>query len=179
MSAVMRNIAALIRGNLICGWNALQGKCKYTPMTRVFRHARIELNGGYLRLGENVAIGERTQLTLRKNAEVKLGDGVSLNSDCKLVCHQAISIDNNTILGPNVLIYDHDHLYSLETGVKRKEYMASEIMIGKNCWIGAGAIILRGTHIGDNCLVGAGSVVKGDFPNGTKIIQKREVIGRK
>ena len=36
--------------------------------------------------------------------------------------------------------------------------------IGKNCWIGAGAVILPGVTIGDNTVVGAGSVVTKDLP---------------
>lgn len=38
--------------------------------------------------------------------------------------------------------------------------------IGRNCWIGAGAIILPGVTIGDNTVVGAGSVVTKDLPSG-------------
>ena len=38
--------------------------------------------------------------------------------------------------------------------------------IGKNCWIGAGAIILPGITIGDNVVVGAGSIVTKDLPSG-------------
>ena len=107
-----------------------------------------------------------------------MGQNAYLNSDCKLVCHEKIQIGDNTIFGPNVLIYDHDHLFDTESGVKRKEYVSSEIVIGNNCWIGANTVILRGTHIGDNCLVGAGSVVKGTFPAGTKIIQSRTNVHR-
>ena len=44
------------------------------------------------------------------------------------------------------------------------QYNAS-VHIGKNCWIGAGAIILPGITIGDNVVVGAGSVVTRDLPS--------------
>ena len=40
------------------------------------------------------------------------------------------------------------------------------VHIGKNCWIGAGAVILPGITIGDNTVVGAGSVVTKDLPDG-------------
>lgn len=40
------------------------------------------------------------------------------------------------------------------------------VHIGKNCWIGAGAVILPGVTIGDNTVVGAGSVVTKDLPSG-------------
>ena len=116
---------------------------------------------------------QRCLCTVRTGAEIKIGSMSSLNSDCKIVSHEKIEIGHDTIFGPNVLIYDHDHVYNTETGVRRKDFKTSAIVIGNNCWIGAGSIILRGTHIGDNCLVGAGSIVKGNYPAGTKIIQKR------
>ena len=46
--------------------------------------------------------------------------------------------------------------------------------IGKNVWIGANTVILRGTKIGDNCVIGAGTIVKGDFPENSIIVQNRE-----
>ena len=95
-----------------------------------------------------------------------------------IVCHKKISIGEGTILGPNVLIYDHDHVFSNNEGVNHRDYITGEVVIGKNCWIGAGTIILKDTHIGDNCVIGAGSVVKGDYESGSVIIQKRERLDR-
>ena len=40
------------------------------------------------------------------------------------------------------------------------------VRIGRNVWIGAGAIILPGVSIGDDALIGAGSVVTRDVPAG-------------
>ena len=39
------------------------------------------------------------------------------------------------------------------------------VHIGKNCWIGAGAIIVPGITIGDNVVIGAGSIVTKDLPS--------------
>ena len=93
-----------------------------------------------------------------------------------IICHERITIDDNTIMGPGVCIYDHDHVFDSENGVQRNQYVTAPILIGKNCWIGADVVILRGSIIGDNCLIAAGSVVKGEVPNGSVIIQKREMI---
>jgi len=39
------------------------------------------------------------------------------------------------------------------------------VRIGRNCWLGTGAIILDGVTIGDNVIVAAGSVVRSDVPS--------------
>jgi len=177
MIDTLKNIVAVVRGNIIFGANFILGRCKYKNIVRLFKRSEIRVcRGGKLSVGKGVSIRENCLITVRKGAKVKLGNKSSFNRDCKLVCHECIEIGDNTIFGPNVIIYDHDHIYEAETGVKRKEYKSSEVIIGKNCWIGANTVILRGTHIGDNCVVGAGSVVKGDYPAGTKIIQKRNFL---
>ncbi|MCD8127208.1 MAG: sugar O-acetyltransferase, partial [Clostridiales bacterium] len=40
------------------------------------------------------------------------------------------------------------------------------VHIGRNCWLGAGVVVLPGVTIGDNTVVGAGSVVTKDLPAG-------------
>lgn len=46
--------------------------------------------------------------------------------------------------------------------------------IGKNVWIGAGCIILKGTTIGDNCVIAAGSIVTGNVESNNIYVQKKE-----
>lgn len=179
MRNVLRNMFALLRGNIVCFFTKLWHKgSRYSVITRMQKWAELNVDrGGRFVFGRDVAIGKRCICTVRKGALLHFGNGVSLNSDCKIVCHNHVAIGAETIFGPNVLIYDHDHVFDTEHGVRRKEFKDGEVVIGDNCWIGAGAIILRGTHIGDNCVVGAGSVVKGTYESGTRIIQKRTLIG--
>ncbi|GAM59552.1 O-acetyltransferase [Vibrio ishigakensis] len=40
-----------------------------------------------------------------------------------------------------------------------------EVSIGRNSFIGYGAVILPGTILGEQCVVGANSVVRGKFPS--------------
>ena len=43
------------------------------------------------------------------------------------------------------------------------------VAIGRNAWIGGGAIILPGVVIGDDAVIGAGSVVTRDVPAGATV----------
>lgn len=67
------------------------------------------------------------------------------------------------------MLFDHNHQYDFETGVKHKSFDVGEISIGKNCWSGAGCTILKDVHIGDNVEVAAGCVVTKNIPDGSVV----------
>ena len=67
------------------------------------------------------------------------------------------------MFGPNVTIAAAGHPILPELREKAYQYNAP-VKIGKNCWVGAGAIIVPGVTIGDNTVIGAGSVVAKDIP---------------
>jgi acetyltransferase-like isoleucine patch superfamily enzyme len=50
---------------------------------------------------------------------------------------------------------------------QRKSLDLKSVHIGKNAWIGAGAIILPGVTVGENSIVAAGAVVTKDVPSNT------------
>ena len=56
------------------------------------------------------------------------------------------------------------------------KFKTGDIVIGRNCWIGAGSIILRNTTIGEGCIVGAGTVVKGIIPPHSLVRGDRSII---
>ena len=131
----------------------------------VAKSAKVEL-------GKMVRAHSGCKFKVRKNAELIIDDGVKINYYCIFACHEKITVGAGTEFGPSVYLYDHDHDY--RAGLKTNKYKSAPISIGKNCWIGAHTVILRGTTIGDNCVIGAGSVVKGDIPSNTVYIQKRD-----
>jgi acetyltransferase-like isoleucine patch superfamily enzyme len=103
---------------------------------------------------------------------MKIGN-VSFNRYCIISCRYKIEIGDNCFFGPNVCVYDHDHVYTAD-GVSPSEYKCSEIIIEDGCWICAGAIILRGTHIGRNSVIQAGAIVKGNIPPNSLVEPARE-----
>lgn len=94
---------------------------------------------------------------------VHLGNGVYANFNLTCVDDTHIYIGDHTMIGPNVTICTASHPISPELRKQAYQYNLP-VHIGKNCWIGAGSIILAGTSIGDNSVIGAGSVVNKDIP---------------
>lgn len=68
------------------------------------------------------------------------------------------------MFGPNVTVATAGHPILPELRQKGYQYNAP-VYIGKNCWIGAGVVILPGITIGDNVVIGAGSIVTKDLPS--------------
>ena len=80
-----------------------------------------------------------------------------------LTCMAAggITIDDGVMIGPNVRIVTDNHDFA-----NRMVLRCKPVHIGRNAWIGVGAIILPGVTIGDNAVVAAGAVVTKDVaPN--------------
>lgn len=91
------------------------------------------------------------------------GDCVYANFNLTLVDDTHIYIGSNTMLGPNVTIATAGHPILPELRKQAYQFNAP-VHIGKNCWLGAGVIVLPGITIGGNSVIGAGSVVTKDIP---------------
>ena len=140
--------------------------------------------GAEIVIGENVIIKSsflsnlvglysRTIIVTRTSgAYIHIGNNVGI-SGATIYARKGIEIGDNTAIGGNVKILDNDFhpldvetrnkLLRLQNGGDSDLVPAREIKIGKNCFIGCNAIILKGTVLGDGCVVGAGAVVAGRF----------------
>ena len=95
---------------------------------------------------------------------VHFGKNIYANFNLTLVDDTHIYVGDYTMFGPNVTVATAGHPILPELRKEAYQYNAA-ITIGKNCWIGAGAIILPGITIGDNVVIGAGSIVTKDIPS--------------
>ncbi|MBQ9783653.1 MAG: sugar O-acetyltransferase [Clostridia bacterium] len=91
------------------------------------------------------------------------GNKVYANFNLTLVDDGDIFVGDCTMFAPNVTVATAAHPILPALREKGFQYNAP-VHIGKNCWIGAGALILPGVRIGDNTVIGAGSVVTKDIP---------------
>ena len=96
---------------------------------------------------------------------VHFGARVYANFGLTLVDDTHIYVGDCTMFGPNVVVATAGHPILPELRQQGLQFNAA-VHIGRNCWIGAGALIMPGVSIGDNTVVGAGSVVTRDLPAG-------------
>lgn len=95
---------------------------------------------------------------------VHLGNYVYANFNLTCVDDTHIYIGDNTMIGPNVTLATAGH--PILPRLREKGYQFNlPIHIGKNCWLGAGVIVLPGVNIGDNSVIGASSIVTKDIPS--------------
>lgn len=95
---------------------------------------------------------------------VHFGKNVYANFNLTMVDDTHIFVGDYTMFGPNVTVASAGHPINPELRQRALQYNMP-VHIGKNCWIGAGVIVVPGVTIGDNVVVGAGSVVTKDLPD--------------
>ena len=95
---------------------------------------------------------------------VHFGKNVYANFNLTLVDDTHIYVGDYTLIGPNVTIATAGHPIDPALREQAYQYNAT-VRIGKNCWIGAGAVIVPGITIGNNVVIGAGSIVTKDIPD--------------
>ena len=95
---------------------------------------------------------------------VHFGRNIYANFNLTLVDDTHIYVGDCTMFGPNVVVATAGHPILPELREKLYQYNAP-VHIGRNCWLGAGVIVVPGVTIGDNVVVGAGSVVIKDIPS--------------
>ncbi len=95
---------------------------------------------------------------------VHFGKNIYANFNLTLVDDTHIYVGDYTMFGPNVTVASAGHPILPELREQAYQYNMP-VHIGKNCWLGAGVIVLPGMTIGDNTVVGAGSVVTKDLPS--------------
>lgn len=117
----------------------------------------------FAEIGENCYIEPPLHANFGSH-HVHFGKNIYANFGLTLVDDTHIYVGDYTMFGPNVIVATAGHPILPELRNKGYQYNAS-VHIGKNCWIGAGVIIVPGVTIGDNVVVGAGSIVTKDLPD--------------
>jgi acetyltransferase-like isoleucine patch superfamily enzyme len=152
------------------------------PLVRGARGSTLRIRAG-VRItsstGGNPVIGARKAriCTIAPGALLDIGANVGMSAPC-LCAALEITIGEGTILGADALITDTDfHLPAPSWGWRNENAgTAKPVRIGRGCFVGARAIILKGVTIGDGAVIGAGAVVCRDVPPGHLAIGNPAVV---
>ena len=128
----------------------------------------------HIQIGDEVGLARDIWLNVVPGSggpppKIVLGNGCRIGRRSTISAKNRITLSDDVLLAPSVLIMDHNHEYSdfdrpiHEQGVTE----GGTIVIEKNCWLGFGAVVLCNAgelRIGRNSVIGANSVVTKGFP---------------
>lgn len=109
---------------------------------------------------------------------ITIGERVVLNAT-KVNCLQSVIIGDDSLIGAS-FITDTD-FHNLSPRVRRstpRPEVTEPVTIGRNVWVGYGAIVLKGCRVGDDSVLSAGAVVRRDVPDGVVVSGNPAVIVR-
>lgn len=168
---MIMKLKSLIRA---VGYQLRYGKgIRFGKLPRFEKGARINLINGTIHIGESFIMKPNAYIAVADGGTLTIGNNVAIARSSILVCHDRITIGDGCAIAPNVTIYDHDHKFGPEE--IRPGYNTAPVVIERNCWIGAGVTILRGTHVGEGSVIGAGCIVKGNIPPHSLVTSDRSL----
>ena len=136
-------------------------------------HAGCKIHSGVqVQLKQGGFIELQSQVIVRQNCHVeawggalRMGRNSGLNLGCYVVAMEEITIGENVMIGPYVVIVDHDH-GTENSGVPMvlQKMKTAPVTIRDDVWIGAHVTIAKGVQIGRGAIVGANAVVTHDVP---------------
>jgi acetyltransferase-like isoleucine patch superfamily enzyme len=144
------------------------------------RYRQLSLGPGVLFIGRlKLARGTRLSLgahcRVRKTVivngggEVSVGEHTLLNG-CWIGAAQRVEVGDWALISDcNISDTDFHNLAPRERHRPASARASSPVVIGRNTWIGARAIVLKGSRIGADSVVGSGSVVRGEVPEGVVV----------
>jgi len=97
--------------------------------------------------------------------EIRVGRHVFVNQNCTFYDLGGLDIADEVMIGPNASLITASH--PLEPSQRRGATIGRPIVIERNVWIAAGAMVIGGVTVGENSVVAAGSVVTKDVPPNT------------
>lgn len=102
--------------------------------------------------------------TAAYGAEINIGNNVGL-SGCTICATTRVTIGDDTLIGTGAIVTDSDlHPVNPLERLKGGGGKSAPVTIGRNVFVGARAIILKGVTIGDGATIGAGAVVTHSVP---------------
>jgi acetyltransferase-like isoleucine patch superfamily enzyme len=137
---------------------------------------------GRLRLsqGTRLILGDRTRVrgkvTINGGGQVEVGSDSLLNG-CWIIAADRVTIGDHCLVS-DCGVTDND-FHNLPPELRHEPpgpRTRAPVKIGRNVWLGAHSLVLKGSTIGDDSVIGAGSVVRGDVASGVVVAGNPAVV---
>ncbi|HAV1388282.1 TPA: hypothetical protein ACGUXT_001218 [Vibrio vulnificus] len=126
-----------------------------SPSSKIYS---LKVSGtGTVNISENVEIRD-LYIHISENGYVHIGRGTFIGHGVKILSHNTLSLGENCLIAPNVVIVDNNHIVN-SMPIKDSGIISKELHIGNNVWIGASTVIAMNSFIESDVIVGAGSLV--------------------
>ena len=121
-------------------------------------------------LGDRVTVGSYSSLmastVVREPGQgITIGDNTAVGIRNTIWGQGGVVIGNDCLLGPDVFIVSENHTFdSRSAPILTQRGTRDPVIIGDDCWLGAGVKVMPGVTIGDGAVIGAGAVVTKSVP---------------
>lgn len=98
---------------------------------------------------------------------IVIGARVSLGAGCRIWAGPAVgrvTIGDDALFAPDVFVTAAGYRFDDGAPIRAQAMDEADVVIGRDVWLGARAIVLPGATIGDGAVIGAGAVVRGAVP---------------
>lgn len=146
---MLKKLAAKVVKPLLVALNKLSCKTYKKVYPQYLKWCGVDVEHDYLRGGFDPWISPSAYFDPGYPGLIKIGRGTTVSFEACFLAHD-YSLDKE--------LYGRTGEHGL---------IVSEIEVGRNCFIGARAMLLPGTRLGDGCIVGANAVVKGSYAAGS------------
>ncbi len=115
----------------------------------------VEFNG-------KCKIGRASRIEVTSNGHLSFGDRFIVSGGCKIICAHRIKLGANSLYGWETLIMDTDY-HKIYNNHGNRINEDRPIELEDKVWLGARAVVLKGSKISSGSIVAAGSIVAGQY----------------
>jgi len=139
----------------------------------VFIADRVVINeapgGGSIDIGDRVHILRDTIIATGQDGRIMIGADTFIQPRCQIMGYKGpIEIGRGVQIAPNCAFYSYEHGFAPGRPISAQPIQTrGGIIIGDDCWLGFGVIVLDGVTLGKGAVIGAGAVVTADVPHET------------
>lgn len=129
----------------------LEGDCVVRGCLRLEPQGRMRI-GSFVYVGDGAIVSAQSEVTI---------------GEATLLAHGVMVFDNNSHpINPHAREIQFRRMVGVKDRYTPIVVDAAPVRIGRRCWIGMNAMVMKGVSIGDDTIVAAGSVVTADLPSG-------------